>query len=213
MECGYKVFRREVIQAIQLDERRFGVEPELVAKVAQQRIRIFEMGVSYAGRTYEEGKKIGFRDGLRALYCVFHYNAPRLPVPLQILIYLIIGAISALANIFFFIILIRYGVNLTLAIIVAFFLAAAINYFLCISVLFRHKARWNTTGEVSAYLTVILLAAALDYGTTTVLLRLEWTALMAKAFSALIGFGLNFIGRKYFVFWEPSVGSWKPQIK
>jgi len=213
MECCYKVFRREVIQAIQIDERRFGVEPELVAKAAQQRIRIFEMGVSFAGRTYEEGKKIGFRDGLRALYCVFHYNAPRLPVPLQILIYLIIGGISALANIFFFIILICYGVNLTLAIIVAFFLAAAINYFLCISVLFRHKARWNTTGEVSAYLTVILLAAALDYGTTTLLLRLEWTALMAKALSALIGFGLNFIGRKYFVFWEPSAGSWKPQIK
>ncbi|MGD9220433.1 MAG: glycosyltransferase family 2 protein, partial [Desulfobacterales bacterium] len=61
MECCYKVFRREVIQDIQIEERRFGVEPELVAKVAQQRVRIFEMGVSYAGRTYEEGKKIGFR--------------------------------------------------------------------------------------------------------------------------------------------------------
>ena len=68
-------------------------------------------------------------------------------------------------------------------------------------------------GEVLAYLTVILLAATLDYVTTTALLHLEWTALKAKTFSALIGFGLNFIGRKYFVFWEPSAGSWKPQIK
>jgi putative flippase GtrA len=202
-----------VIQAIRIDEPRFGVEPELVAKVAQQRIRIFEMGVSYAGRTYEEGKKIGFRDGLRAFYCIFHYNAPKLPAPIQILIYLMIGGISALANIFIFSILIRQGVNLTLAILVAFFLAAALNYFLCISVLFRHKARWNTTKELMAYLAVILLAAALDYAGTTALLHWEWTALKAKALSALIGFGLNFIGRKYFVFREPSAGSWKPQIK
>jgi dolichol-phosphate mannosyltransferase len=213
MECCYKVFRREVIQAIRIDEQGFGVEPELVAKVAQQRIRIFEMGVSYAGRTYEEGKKIGFRDGLRALYCVFHYNAPKLPAPIQIMIYLMIGGISALANIFSFILLIHFDVNLTPAILVAFFLAAAINYFLCISVLFRHRARWNTFGEVLAYFTVILLAAGLDYVTTSALLHLEWTALMAKTISALIGFGLNFIGRKYFVFWEPSAGSWKPQIK
>jgi glycosyltransferase involved in cell wall biosynthesis len=213
MECGYKVFRRELIQQIEIQERRFGVEPELVAKVAQQRVRIFEMGVSYAGRTYEEGKKIGLKDGMRALYCIFHYNAPKLPIPLQILIYLMIGGISALANIFIFFILIRYGVNYPTAIIVAFFVAAAINYFLCISLLFRHKARWNTTGEVLAYLTVILLAATLDYVTTTALLHLEWTALKAKTFSVLIGFGLNFIGRKYFVFWEPSAGSWKPQAK
>ena len=212
MECGYKVFRRELIQQIEIKERRFGVEPELVAKIAQQRVRIFEMGVSYAGRTYEEGKKIGSRDGMRALYCIFHYNAPKLPIPIQILIYLIIGGISALANIFIFFLLIRYDLSFTLAILVAFFLAATINYFLCITVLFRHKARWKTTGEVLAYFTVILMAAALDYVTTTALLHLEWTELMAKTLSALIGFGLNFIGRKYFVFWERSSGSWKPQI-
>ena len=68
MECCYKVFRREIIQKIDIQESRFGVEPELVAKVAQMRVRIFEMGVSYSGRTYEEGKKIGYRDGFRALY-------------------------------------------------------------------------------------------------------------------------------------------------
>ena len=68
METCYKVFRREVIQAIEIEENRFGFEPEITAKVAKSRCRIFEVGISYYGRTYEEGKKIGWRDGLpRAL--------------------------------------------------------------------------------------------------------------------------------------------------
>ena len=91
MECCYKVFRREVIQRIDISESGFGVEPELVAKVARMRVRIFEMGISYSGRTYAEGKKIGYRDGFRALYCILHYNAPKAAVPIQFLIYLFIG--------------------------------------------------------------------------------------------------------------------------
>ncbi len=85
METCYKVFRRNVIQAITIEEDRFGVEPELVAKVAQKRLRIYEMGISYYGRTYEEGKKIGVKDGFSALYCIFHYNAHRAPLPIQFL--------------------------------------------------------------------------------------------------------------------------------
>ena len=77
METCYKVFKREVIQSIDIKENRFGFEPEIVAKVAQRRLRIFEMGISYFGRTYEEGKKIGWKDGVRALYCIFRYNAPQ----------------------------------------------------------------------------------------------------------------------------------------
>jgi glycosyltransferase involved in cell wall biosynthesis len=109
MECCYKVFRREIIQKIDIRESRFGVEPELVAKVAQMRVRIYEMGVSYSGRTYEEGKKIGYRDGFRALYCIFHYNARKAPVPVQFLIYILIGGLSALANISLFLILGKIG--------------------------------------------------------------------------------------------------------
>ena len=67
MGTCYKVFKREVIQSIDIKENRFGFEPEIVAKVAQLRLRIFEMGISYFGRTYEEGKKIGWKDGFRAL--------------------------------------------------------------------------------------------------------------------------------------------------
>jgi len=76
METCYKVFRRPVIQAIDIVENRFGFEPEITAKVARIRPapRIYEVGISYSGRTYEDGKKIGWRDGLRALYCILRYN-------------------------------------------------------------------------------------------------------------------------------------------
>jgi glycosyltransferase involved in cell wall biosynthesis len=74
METGYKVFTREVIERIAICEDRFGFEPEITAKVARQKCRIFEVGISYSGRSYEEGKKIGWRDGVRALWCIFKYN-------------------------------------------------------------------------------------------------------------------------------------------
>jgi glycosyltransferase involved in cell wall biosynthesis len=74
METCYKVFRRDVLQRITVEENRFGFEPEITAKVAKLRVRIYEVGISYAGRTYEEGKKIGWRDGVRALWCIVKYN-------------------------------------------------------------------------------------------------------------------------------------------
>ena len=77
METCYKVFRRELIQSIQIEEDRFGFEPEITAKLAASGCRIYEVGISYYGRTYEEGKKIGWRDGIRALYCILKYNLPR----------------------------------------------------------------------------------------------------------------------------------------
>ena len=77
METCYKAFRREVIQRIQIEENRFGFEPEITAKVAKLRCRIYEVGISYYGRTYEEGKKIGWKDGVRALVCIVKYNLLR----------------------------------------------------------------------------------------------------------------------------------------
>lgn len=74
METCYKTFRREVVQKIQINENRFGFEPEITAKVARARVRVYEVGISYNGRTYAEGKKIGWRDGLRALWCIMKYN-------------------------------------------------------------------------------------------------------------------------------------------
>ena len=74
METCYKVFRREIIQSIEIEENRFGFEPEITAKIAKLHCRIYEVGISYYGRTYEEGKKIGWRDGVRAIYCILKYN-------------------------------------------------------------------------------------------------------------------------------------------
>ncbi len=75
METCYKAFRREVIQSFVIEEDRFGFEPEITAKVSQGGWRVYEVGISYAGRTYAEGKKIGWRDGFRAMYCIVRYSA------------------------------------------------------------------------------------------------------------------------------------------
>ena len=74
METGYKAFRREVIQKIEIEENRFGFEPEITAKVAHLNVRIYEVPISYYGRTYAEGKKIGWKDGVSALRCIIKYN-------------------------------------------------------------------------------------------------------------------------------------------
>lgn len=74
METCYKAFRREVIQSIKIQENRFGFEPEVTAKVSKMNLRIYEVGISYYGRTYEEGKKIGWKDGFRAIYCILKFN-------------------------------------------------------------------------------------------------------------------------------------------
>lgn len=75
METCYKLFRTDIIQKIKLKEKRFGFEPEITAKIARvPKVRIYEVGISYYGRTYEEGKKIGWKDGVRAIYCILKYN-------------------------------------------------------------------------------------------------------------------------------------------
>ena len=74
METCYKMFRVEVLRDIRIEEERFGFEPEITAKIAKKHCRIYEVGISYSGRTYEEGKKIGWKDGFRAIYAIFRYN-------------------------------------------------------------------------------------------------------------------------------------------
>jgi len=77
MECCYKVFRHDVVAKFQIEENRFGLEPEITAKVARLGVRIYEVGVSYYGRTYAEGKKIGWKDGVRALVAISKYGFRR----------------------------------------------------------------------------------------------------------------------------------------
>jgi len=77
METGYKAFKREVIQSIEIEENRFGFEPEITAKIAKRKYRIYEVGIGYYGRTYSEGKKIGWKDGIWAIWCILKYNLLR----------------------------------------------------------------------------------------------------------------------------------------
>ena len=74
METCYKIFRREVLESFTLEEDRFGIEPEITAKIAAGGWRVYEIGISYSGRTYDEGKKIGWRDGVRAIYCIVRFS-------------------------------------------------------------------------------------------------------------------------------------------
>jgi dolichol-phosphate mannosyltransferase len=170
------------------------------------------MGVSYSGRTYEEGKKIGYRDGFRALYCIFHYNARTAPVPVQFLIYILIGGLSAAANISLFLIFIKLGIADNISIPAAFALAAVMNYLLCITLLFRHKAKWRTAGEVLIYFLIVCLVGTIDFGATKILLNLGTAPWLAKSAGCMVGLVFNFLGRRYFVFPEPAPGPWRSQM-
>jgi glycosyltransferase involved in cell wall biosynthesis len=202
METCYKLFRREVIREIapSLKEERFGFEPEITAKVAQGGYRIYECAISYNPRSYEEGKKIGWRDGVHALYCILHYGAHTAPLPMQILLYLFIGGVSMLVNVICFASAFRMGVQLNYAIIAAFIAAALCNYLLCISILFRHRARWNTAGEIVLYLLSVAFMGGIDYAATRALVAFARNPVGAKFWASLLGFAGNFLLRKMLVF-------------
>jgi dolichol-phosphate mannosyltransferase len=211
METCYKVFRREIIQSIKIEENRFGFEPEVVAKIAQMRLRVYEMGISYRGRTYAEGKKIGMRDGWRALYCIMKYNLPQVPIAIQFLFYTFIGGFSALVNLALFLLFIQLGVALTVATLAAFFIAAWVNYYLSIRLIFRHKAKWRTGAEVAVFLAVVCAVAGVDWYCTRLFIELGSAPWLAKVFSTAIGLVLNFAGRRFIVFPEKGRPDWKPQ--
>ena len=211
METCYKVFRREIIQAIKIEENRFGFEPEIVAKVAQLRLRVYEMGISYRGRTYAEGKKIGMRDGWRALYCILKYNLHRVPLPIQFLFYTVIGGLSAIVNLALFLALNALGVDLAIAAPVAFLVAAAVNYALSILVLFRHKARWGSGLEIGLFLASVAIIGYFDFVSTRFLIERGVAPWLAKSGATAVGLVLNFSARRFVVFPERTNPDWKPQ--
>jgi dolichol-phosphate mannosyltransferase len=200
METCYKVFKRSVIQNIAIQENRFGFEPEIVAKIAHRDLRIYEMAISYRGRTYEEGKKITWKDGVRALYCIFRYNSQNFPLPIQFLVYLGIGATAALVNLIVFMAVFALSPTLTVATISSFIVAAVVNYFLCIWLLFKHNSRWNSTGEVLMYLLVVAISGGLDLATTIGFYEMGASVWLAKIGACMIGLVFNFLARRYLVF-------------
>lgn len=205
METCYKLFKREVIQAVELKEDRFGFEPEIVAKLARMRVEIYEMAISYTGRTFAEGKKINWKDGLRALYCILHYSASTASLPVQSLVYLFIGGASAVLNLLLFTLLTGLGLSVIPAATAAYVAAAAGNYLLCISILFRHRAYWNTWGELLVYGLVVALTGVMDVMTTSVLVAGGMSPFSSKALACLLVLVANFLGRRYLVFPEQSV--------
>jgi dolichol-phosphate mannosyltransferase len=205
METCYKLFRREILQSMNLKETRFGIEPEMVSKIAQMRCRVWECAISYQPRTYEEGKKIGWKDGLRALYCILHYSAHTAPLPMQAMLYLFIGGVSAIGNILFFSLLFGLGTHFVTAVVVSFVGAALVNYLLCIAILFRHKARWTTGGEITAYLATLAIMGAFDAGISLSLAGAGLSPLLSKSTATFFGFFGNFLLRKYLVFHEKSI--------
>jgi len=204
METCYKLFRRDVIQEIapKLQENRFGFEPEVTAYVARGNYRVYECAIEYQPRTVEEGKKINWKDGVRALYCIFHYSASFAPIPMQLILYFFIGGFSAVANICAFVIFLNMQMPITMAIILSFILSATVNYLLCIAILFRHKARWSFWGEILFYIFMLLIMGVFDFGCTWLLCALYVSPVWSKAWAAILGFFGNYILRKYLVFPE-----------
>ncbi len=211
METCYKVFRREIIQSIQIKENRFGFEPEIVAKVARMRLRIYEIGISYYARTYEEGKKIRIIDGVRALYCIVRYNAHWALLPVQFLVYFFVGGVSAIVNLFIFLGLTKTGYVVTIAAPAAFVSAAIVNYFVCILLLFRHKARWSSTTEIIFFLSLVSFIGIIDLGVTKLSMLFGMYASVSKLLASGVCLVLNFLGRRFWIFPEKPSGPWKPQ--
>jgi len=223
METCQKLLQKSALQKIlpHLQEDRFGIEPEITIQIAKQRLRIYECAISYHPRTFAEGKKIRWTDGVHALYCILHYGGPTAPLPMQIILYFFIGLICAITNVLLF----TLGHYVLLAqndpaftITAAFAGAAALNYLLCISILFEHQKRKGILREILLYLVAIIFMGFIDYALTIFghhQFHLSW--FVSKSLTAPLSFGLNFIFRKYVVFRQgrsavhpPPTSPWRP---
>jgi len=211
METCYKLFKKDFIKKIAptLKENRFGFEPEITAKVAQEGSRIYECAIDYNPRSYEEGKKIGWKDGFRALYCILHYSANTAPLPMQLLFYFFIGSCSLAINVFSFAILNFIGIpelnGINTGVVLAYILSTAANYLLCIAILFRHKARWSSGGEIAVYIVTVIFMGFADYGLMWSFTAMGLGSVLSKTFAAGLGFILNFALRRQVVFPEKRV--------
>jgi len=208
METCYKLFKKDFIKKIAptLKENRFGFEPEITAKIAQAGAKIYECAIDYNPRSFEEGKKIGWKDGVRALYCILHYSANTAPLPMQLLLYFLIGSCSLAINVISFAILNCIGIpelnGINTEVVLAYILSTAANYLLCIAILFRHKARWSSGGEIAVYIITVIFMGFVDYGLMWSFTAMGLNSVISKTFAAGLGFIFNFILRRQVVFPE-----------
>jgi glycosyltransferase involved in cell wall biosynthesis len=201
METCYKLFKRDVIKEIapKLKENRFGFEPEITALVSENKCKVYECAISYNPRTYEEGKKIGWLDGLRALYCILHYSAHRAPLPMHILLYFIINSLSALTNIISFSIFINY-LALIWSVSISLVLAAICNYFLCIILIFKHLSRWPGYLEILVYIACVSFVCLADYLFTYFFISYNFHTILSKSISIILCFFINYSLRRFIIF-------------
>jgi len=167
------------------------------------------MSVSYDGRTYAEGKKINWKDGFKAIYCILHYNLPYCPPYIQFLAYLFVGGTSALVNLWVFLLLYSLGVALEIAAPTAFIVAAAVNYLLSVVFVFRHKAKWSNIWEIVIYCVVVLAGAMLDLLITKLFVNVGSSPAIAKIIATALVLMFNFAGRRYLVFPLAGRGEWR----
>jgi len=210
METCYKVFKREIIQSIEIEQNRFGFEPEIVAKLADRRLRIYETGIQYSPRTYEEGKKIRASDGFHALYCIIRYNAQSAPLGIQFAVYCLIGGFSAAINLALFGALVAMQLGIAGSAALAFAVASLVNYLLCIALLFHRNVRWTRSVEWIVYAAVVLGVGICDLFLTRSLIAGGFGPMLSKALAAASLPILNFAARRYLVFPSTGRGPWKP---
>ncbi|MEZ4330511.1 MAG: glycosyltransferase family 2 protein [Myxococcota bacterium] len=203
IETCYKVFRREVIQSIEIEEERFGFEPEIVAKLARRQLRIYEVGIRYDGRTYGEGKKIRARDGWRALYCILRYNARHAPWPLRLLVHLAIGLVAGGIDVAGFALLLGAGLGAVPAAGLAYAVATAASFALCRALLYPLDRDHLGRGDGLRQGLVAALVGALDVALTLALLARGFGPGMAKLLALLPFPALNFLLRDRVVFEGP----------
>jgi putative flippase GtrA len=151
------------------------------------------------------------RDGFRALYCILKYNLPQVPIAIQFVFYTFIGGLSALVNLALFVALYHSGVALAASTLTAFFVAAWVNYYLSIRLIFRHQAKWRTSAEIMVFLAVVCAVGVFDWYCTKWFLGMGVAPWVAKVASTAIGLVLNFAGRRFIVFPEKGRPDWKPQ--
>jgi len=211
METCYKLFKKDIIKKIAptLRENRFGFEPEITAKIGQAGVKVYECAIEYNPRSYEEGKKIGWKDGVHALYCILRYSANKAPVPVQLLLYFFIGLFSLFINVFCYAIFEYTGMpkinGINTGIVLAYILSTFTNYLLCIAILFRHKARWSSGGELTVYMLTVIFMGFVDYGLMWSFTAIGLNTIFSKTLAAGLGFILNFALRRNIVFAEPRI--------
>ena len=151
------------------------------------------------------------RDGWRALYCILKYNLHKAPWPIQFLFYIFIGGVSAIANLILFVLLIHTQVRVEIAAPSAFLAAAAVNYWLSVLILFRHRARWSSAVEILIFLMMVATLGYFDLVSTRFFIQNEMAPWLAKSVATALGLILNFSARRFIVFPEAASPEWQPQ--